>query len=405
MSAGIPRRHPDSPQRVPVGVDGFARLLRIHPVTDAEFARIGEALTEGDPLMDHVVDEMIKGAGIRALRPMYEQALEHGIDAVPDAPEYLRGFFAIVERTPDWVDQRKLETAARTMNSGGADGLYVARDVALVGGYAFSGFNQTLLRTGALEKGSNTRFAETSQWALDVIEEGGLLAQGVGYRSTLRVRFIHSLVRRHVAAMDDWDSDEWGLPINQADMAATMVGSLIAPMVGGLAMGLFNTPAEYQAVAHLARYVGWLMGVADEFLPVDFRDGIRILHHTSAALSTPDETSAQLARPMADDPLRWHYPRFQTLRRRIAQSQHLSVSAFFLGRGAMRTLGLPTRTVPWYPILRIPVNTLHSIAKLLPGGSVRASARGRAEQLRFMQTMQDSPVTIGHTTHLSQHAA
>ncbi|WOC14060.1 oxygenase MpaB family protein [Gordonia sp. MP11Mi] len=405
MSAGIPRRHPNSPQRVPVGVAGFARILRIRPVSEAEFARIGEALTEGDPPMDHVVDEMVKGAGIRSVRPMFEQALESGIDAVPNAPEYLRAFFAAVEQTPDWVDHRTLEVAARAMNSGGADGLYVARDVALVGGYAFSGFNQTLLRTGALEKGSNARFAETSQWALDVIEDGGLHARGSGYRSTLRVRFIHSLVRRHVAGMDDWDAEEWGLPINQADMAATIVGALIAPMVGGLAMGLFNTPHEYQAVAHLTRYVGWLMGVADEFLPVDFRDGIRILHHTSAALSTPDGTSAQLARPMAEDPLSWHYPRFQALRRRVARSQHLSVSAFFLGRSAMRTLGLPTRTLPWYPILRIPVNSLRSFLKLLPGGSVRASARGRAEQQRFMHTMADNPVTIGHTTHLSQHAA
>lgn len=405
MNAVIPRRHPDSPQRVPSGVDAFARVLGIKPVTERGFERIGEALTEGDPLMDEVVEKMIDGAGVGALRPLFEQALEFGIDAVPDAPEFMRSFFETIEQTPAWVDHDLLEIAALTMNSGGADGLYVARDVALVGGYAFSGFNQTLLRTGALEKGSNTRFAETSQWALDVIADGGLRLHGVGYRSTLRVRFIHSLVRRHVVAMDDWDSDEWGLPINQADMAATIVGSLIAPMVGGLGMGLFNTPREYRAVAHLTRYVGWLMGVADEFLPVDFRDGIRILHHTSAALSTPDETSAQLARPMAQDPLTWNYPRFQEIRRRIAQSQHLSISAYFLGRSAMRTLGLPTRTLPWYPIVRIPLNSARSIAKLLPGGLARASARGRAEQQRFMITMQDSPVTIGDTTHLSQHAA
>lgn len=405
MSAVVPQRHPDAPRPVPVGVDAFARVLRIRPVTEEQFTRLGEGLTEGDPLMDDVVEKMIAGAGVRAVRPLFERALESGIDAVPDAPEYLRSFFEIVERTPNWVDHGRLEVAAHTMNSGGCDGLYIARDVALVGGYAFSGFNQTLLRTGALEKGSNKRFAETSQWALDVIADGGLRKNGAGYRSTLRVRFIHSLVRRHVAEMEDWDPSQWGLPINQTDMAATIVGSLIAPMVGGLGMGLVNAPSEYQAVAHLTRYVGWLMGVADEFLPADFRDGIRILHHTSAALSTPDETSAQLARPMAADPMSWNYPRYQQTRRRIARSQHLSISAFFLGRSAMRTLGLPTRTLPWYPILRTPVNLARSLAKLFPGGRIRASTRGREQQVRFMQTMQDSPVTIGETTHLSTHAA
>ncbi|MGV7591683.1 oxygenase MpaB family protein, partial [Mycobacterium kansasii] len=104
-----------------------------------------------------------------------------------------------------------------------------ARDVALMGGYLFSGVNQTLLRTGALEKGSNKRFAETSQWALDVIVPEGLRPGGPGYRSTLHVRFIHSMVRRHVLALPDWDFETYGLPINQTDMAATLVGALIAP--------------------------------------------------------------------------------------------------------------------------------------------------------------------------------
>ena len=79
----------------------------------------------------------------------------------------------------------------------------MARDVVLIGGYMFSGFNQTLLRTGALEKGSNQRFAETSQWAIDVISVDGLASNGVGYQSTLRVRLIHSMVRKHVAALPD----------------------------------------------------------------------------------------------------------------------------------------------------------------------------------------------------------
>ncbi|EUA35668.1 hypothetical protein I553_6308 [Mycobacterium xenopi 4042] len=43
------------------------------------------------------------------------------------------------------------------------------------------------------------------------------------------MRLIHALVRRHVAAMPDWRADEWGVPVNQTDMAATLVGALIAP--------------------------------------------------------------------------------------------------------------------------------------------------------------------------------
>ncbi|MFW0789718.1 oxygenase MpaB family protein [Gordonia sp. CPCC 205333] len=404
MTAQIPRRHPAKPCRIPVGVAVFSRLLGIRGPDAAQFRRFGEALTEGDPLMDDLVGWMTE-TGMKSTRPLFEQALASGIDSVTDAPAPLRKFFAIVEQTPNWVDPAILRVGAQTMNSGGADGLFIARDVALLGGYSFSGFNQTLLRTGALEKGSNKRFAETSQWALDVIADDGLELFGAGYRSTLRVRLIHSLVRSHVVDLPDWDSDQFGLPINQTDMAATLVGALVAPMVGGLGIGLVNRPSEYTAVGHLTRYVGWLMGVDDEFLPGGFRDSIRMLAHTSAALSIPDETSPQLARPMVDDPLSWNYRHFRTLRRRIARSQHLSVSAFFLGSRAMAQLGLPTRVMPWYPLLRIPVNAIRSVAAFLPGGRERASRQGRRSQERFMVTMLEAPARIGESTQLAQHAA
>ncbi|EUA42447.1 hypothetical protein I553_6307 [Mycobacterium xenopi 4042] len=72
-------------------------------------------------------------------------------------------------------------------------------------------------------------------------------------------------------------------------------------------MGILLSRAELEAIAHLTRYVGWLIGVQDQWLPRSFRDGIRVLYHTLTALSNPDESTKQLAMPMADDPLLWHY--------------------------------------------------------------------------------------------------
>ena len=400
-----PARHPDRPCRVPAGIKAFSTLLG-HRVPDAgHFRYLGECLNVGDAPADALVEWMYAD-GMATTRPLFERALAEGIDSVPDAPQSLVEFFRLVETVPAWVNREQLDLGAAVMRSGGADGLYIARDVALLGGYMFSGFNQTLLRTGALEKGSNTRFAETTRWALDVVSEGGLEVGGAGYRATVRVRMIHALVRRHVSAMDDWDPDIWGLPINQTDMAATLVGSLIAPSVGGIAMGRINTPREYDAIAHLTRYVGLLMGVQDDFLPRSFRDGVGILYHTSCALSTPDETTQLLSRPMIDDPLTWNYPRFEALRRRIARHQHLSVTSAFLGPSAMRTLGLPTFVPPWYPVAKLPVNLVRSLATLRPGGRERAARRGWDEQERFMTTMVPSgEATIGHAARTITHQA
>ena len=406
MNVAIPTRHPDRPRAVPGGIRLSASLLGLGLPTSEQWRNLGEHLTVGDEPMDRLVEWMFV-EGIDRTRPMFDRALAHGIDSVPDAPEPLRAFFVRIEAVPDWVDADLLRRGQRALRAGGADGMYVARDVSLLGGYQFSGFNKTLLRTGALEKGSNTRFAETNQWALDVIADGELIPHGVGYQSTIRVRLIHAFVRRHVSAMADWRADEWGLPVNQTDMAATLVGALIAPPLGAMGMGLLTAPADLDAIAHVTRYVGWLIGVDDEWLPHSFRDGIRVLYHTVTALSNPDESSKQLAMPMVNDPLKWHYRTIPGLRRRIARLQHLSITSGYLGPRAMRTLGLPAYVPPWYPLMRIPINLTRSVAALcLPGGRDRAAVRGARQQKAFLRTIiGDGEAKIGNSAaHVSSAA-
>ena len=406
MNVAIPTRHPDRPRAVPGGIRLSASLLGLGLPTSEQWRNLGEHLTVGDEPMDRLVEWMF-AEGIDRTRPMFDRALAHGIDSVPDAPEPLRAFFVRIEAVPDWVDADLLRRGQRALRAGGADGMYVARDVSLLGGYQFAGFNKTLLRTGALEKGSNTRFAETNQWALDVIADGELIPHGVGYQSTIRVRLIHAFVRRHVSAMADWRADEWGLPVNQTDMAATLVGALIAPPLGAMGMGLLTAPADLDAIAHVTRYVGWLIGVDDEWLPHSFRDGIRVLYHTVTALSNPDESSKQLAMPMVNDPLKWHYRTIPGLRRRIARLQHLSITSGYLGPRAMRTLGLPAYVPPWYPLMRIPINLTRSVAALcLPGGRDRAAVRGARQQKAFLRTIiGDGEAKIGNSAaHVSSAA-
>lgn len=407
MTVGVPTRHPDGPRPVPGMIKILAVGLGIRQPDSRQWQRLGERLTVGDEPMDRLLDWMV-ATGLPQTRPLFDRALAEGVARVPDAPQPLRDFFSSVETAPQWVDHELIRRGQRAMRRGGADGMYVARDVSLLGGYQFSGFNKTLLRTGALEKGSNKRFAETMQWAMDVIAEDGLEPLGVGYRSTLRVRLIHAFVRRHVGAMPDWRSDEWGVPVNQTDMAATLIGALIAPPAASLGMGILTAPDDLEAVAHLTRYVGWLIGVEDEWLPHSFRDGIRVLYHTLTALSAPDESTRQLAAPMADDPLDWHYETWPALRRQLARAQHLSVTSAFLGPRAMRMLGLPAFVPPWYPLLKLPVNMARSAVDLvLPGGMDRAARRGQREQATLLRTMiGESQVAVGDSAaHVSRGVA
>lgn len=175
----IPTRHPDAPAEVPV-LGPIARVMRMKPPDDAEWAAIGEALTIGDRPMDELVEWMY-AAGMGKVRPLFDQALEHGIDSVPDAPEPLRAFFTQVENPPAWVDWKRIELGERIFQAAGIDGIYVARDVPFLGGFVASGINRTLLLTNTGKSGATgggRRFAETMKWALDVISDGGMRPGG-----------------------------------------------------------------------------------------------------------------------------------------------------------------------------------------------------------------------------------
>lgn len=385
-SASVPLRHPAAPRSVP-GLRILTSLLGHGAPSTTDWSSMGAALLIGDDPMDQLV-EWMTDAGLAGTRPLFDQALRHGIGSLAYPPDPLRDFFFQVEATPEWVDHEKLCRGARAFRTGGIDGVYLARDVAFLGGYLASGFNRTLIETGALEQGPAKRFAETLQWALDVTSEAGLSLHGLGYQSTLRVRFIHSIVRRHVSTLPDWSTEQWGLPINQTDMAATLVGALMTPFVTGIAMGIMPAGEDLDAVAHLVRYVGWLIGVRDEWLPEGFADGVRILYQTLAAIMNPDATSSRLALPMADDPLSWHFHRFRAARSKIARAQHLSIAGTFLGGKAMYRLGLPTRVLPWYPAMRLPVNLARSVTiRAFPGTADYFAARGRLAQESFLRTL------------------
>jgi hypothetical protein len=111
---------------------------------------------------------------------------------------------------------------------------------------------------------------------------------------------------------------------------------------------------------------------------------------------------------MAADPLTWHYPRAQFLRRRIAWAAHLSITSGFNGPRGMRRLGLPAYMPPWYPVLRVPINVVRTgLLRALPGGVDRIARSGYRQQKAFLHTLVGPAANsaIGTSANYFGHAA
>ncbi|GAB2564024.1 oxygenase MpaB family protein [Nocardia heshunensis] len=271
--------------------------IRPTPEQQAAYRRF---TTMGDPLADAVV-EMFRRLPTGTGRAMFETALENGIDAVPDAPAELKAFFAHVDSVPFWLDQDKLDRAARVSGRVGPWATNLALSMfSLNGGYLASRAGKVLVGTGGLsaEAMAPRRVVETATWWIDVTGPGGLERFAPGFKNTVRVRIMHAQVRAGMNRRPDWDYENWDHPINQSLTAGTLMLFSLATIAGCNAVGLTFSKKEKAAVYHLWRYVGHLIGLDPEILPADETDTWRLLWLQADYEFLPDEDSRALSKAL-----------------------------------------------------------------------------------------------------------
>lgn len=270
-------------------------------------------------------------------------------------PPALRRFLTAVEATPEWVDWPLLAEGQRVYLRLGQNAADVLLQLSLIGGYRFGGPTDLLVATGGLAGDTTVRrLAETQKWASTLSVPGGLARAGEAWRLTVHVRVMHALVNESFTA--HWDVERWGLPINQADQAATLGLFDAVVLIGSRALGVPISAAESRAVMHLWKYVGWLMGVDEEFLVDSERARHRINYHLVLAQADISEAGPQLSQAIVDAQVRLHYENFPGLRGRFERERLLSMLTLFLGLRSMRELGLPIRP-PWAHAWAVTRNT------------------------------------------------
>ena len=328
--------------------------------SEAQWQALGQALWRGDALGDAVITWM-REQGREKAWPLMERGLAEGPDALPLEAQPLRTFLQAHQVAPDWVDWARVRRGAQVMQGTGEHGMMVLRDAGLMAGYQAAAINQTLLKTGALERGAHRRIAETATWWLACTEEDGLKPGREGHRLTLHVRLMHALVRDQLSRAPSWDAGWLGLPINQVDMQATYLAFSVVHLLGLRLTGMLFAQEDADAVMHLWRVMGWLVGVEDELMCDDEATGRVLMYRNLITQAPPDETSALLGRALMNEPLSRQYPWASGLRGRIDRERHLSLVRWFLGPEGMRNLGLPDRA-PWYPLLLLAPTAAGSVA-------------------------------------------
>ncbi|MGW0035972.1 oxygenase MpaB family protein [Gordonia sp. NPDC003376] len=259
---------------------------------------MGRGLRVGDPPADAVVTELmsIPGASWGALMAALDRP-EDLDDAFPEAAHLVRA----AATPPPWFEPDLARAGAEAwwrFGSLQSSTLYQS----LIYGYQAPGFVRPLVATGRLTDRTWDRVQSTARWVTLATAPGLMEPGGQGWLETLRIRLVHAMVRHHLHAECDWDDDAWGVPINQTYAQLTITaGFLVLPIEIAEDLGIRYSRADLEAITHLWRWIGWVMGVDEDLLPHGFADAQRIHRISQRFRLRPESESKVLVRALLDD--------------------------------------------------------------------------------------------------------
>lgn len=187
--------------------------------------------------------------------------------------EALKAFLIQTLPKPDWLEVGLLRKGQRVFEK------YALPIMNLLGGlslpycYAASPGNKALFLSEKMRKQPGKRLADTAEFIIGVSAIGQLDADASGHFHINKTRLIHAIARFHILKGNEWNLD-WGLPINQEDMAGTNLAFSFLILRGLIKSGFLVSEKEKEAFLHLWRYIGYQLRIDAQLLPSSFEEAI-----------------------------------------------------------------------------------------------------------------------------------
>lgn len=366
--------------------------------------RLGRLFLVGDPLADAAA-EALSALPSAEREATLDRALREG--ARDDDPEALRALLAQCERVPFWVDFARCDRGGAAFLRTGLAGGLVLGSYSLTAGYLSPAGNKPLAFSGRLKEQAPRRLAETGRFVQQVSLPGGTRPRAEGWRIAVRVRIMHASVRRMLLRSPKWDRAAWGVPINQADSAGTIMLFSLVVLDGLDKLGVRTAPQAREDYLHLWRWVAYVMGVDDELRFSNEREAGEFWALLSSTQGDPDDDSRALARALLESPVTGARSPAERARAERMRDVGYALSRYFLGDRYADALDYPkSLAVHALPLLRRfnrRASLMWSVLPALPFGTPDAGAR----YWRFVvdQGLRGTPASFSMPTSLGSAKA
>lgn len=236
---------------------------------------------------DKLADKTVSKIMARKERGHINQLFDHFVkdnDKLPEAaPPELKEYIAKTSVLPDWADQDLIAFGQQIYIRHGIWISLLLSYKSLPECYACAKGAEVLHKTarlnekdGSLETYSR-RIAETAQFVMFAMSPGGLSLRKRGLVAAQKIRLIHGVVRYYLW-QQEWDESQYDKPINQEDMAGTLMSFSALILEGLNELDINLEPVEKEAYFHCWRVIGHIVGLDDDLIPENAADGLKLGH-------------------------------------------------------------------------------------------------------------------------------
>lgn len=222
----------------------------------------------GDPLADDVIAQLFSHSQASSVNELMKTLVANETPEPATLPDVVRDYLAQTDRLPEWADPALIAQGEDVFWRFGPKMILILHCYSLPFDYLGRYGVRVLALTTRLVSNPSRRILEVAQFLVDIMQAGGLTApDGRGRRSIQKVRLMHAAVRKLALTAPGW-RPEGGLPVNQEDLAGTLMSFSWIVIDGLEKLGITLSDSDREAYLHCWRVVGYLLGIRQELLPL-----------------------------------------------------------------------------------------------------------------------------------------
>jgi ER-bound oxygenase mpaB/B'/Rubber oxygenase, catalytic domain len=233
--------------------------------TDALLDRMRDT---GDPPADAAMAELFRDGDITPVNAVMRHLVANEYPIPECLPPIVREYLSNSAALPAWANADLMKAGDEVFWRFGPDMIVILLCYSLPFCYLGKNGVQVLALTTRLVSDPARRILETAQMMIDLMQPGGLGVEGRGRRSIQKVRLMHAAIRKLAPTAPQWRSS-YGTPVNQEDLAGTLMAFSWVALDGLGKLGLELSEADREAYLHKWLVAGDLLGIAADVMPKD----------------------------------------------------------------------------------------------------------------------------------------